>query len=225
LEESLTLIRVGFKNITAMHKYDDTWKNQRKNITKVASSKASIAEFDKIGEVEAARFLLNLLRAPDRLNDHIRHEAGTVIFKVTYGYQTRPDGNDPLVDLAGEAMEYFADATVPGKWHVDILPFLQYLPDWFPGNGYKRSAKRYAAVVDRCRELPYAFTQRQMKEKRHKLSYVSQAIEASASDPYMDHVNKWSAFALCLGGADTVSRSYYMYNRVANESHRLSRPS
>lgn len=53
-------------------------------------------------------------------------EAGTVILKVAYGYQTKAEGKDPLVELAGKTMVQFADATVPGRWLVDILPFCEY---------------------------------------------------------------------------------------------------
>lgn len=54
-------------------------------------------------------------------------EAGSVILKITYGYTAESHGRDPFVDLAGKTMENFADATVPGKWAVDVLPFREYL--------------------------------------------------------------------------------------------------
>lgn len=50
-------------------------------------------------------------------------EAGSVILKITYGYTTEAHRRDPLVDLAREAVHVFADATTPGKWLVDVLPF------------------------------------------------------------------------------------------------------
>jgi hypothetical protein len=46
-----------------------------------------------------------------------------VILKITYGYTTENEGLDPFVDLAQKTMAQFAEATVPGKWPVDILPF------------------------------------------------------------------------------------------------------
>lgn len=55
-----------------MSPYDDSWKIQRKNITKIVSSNTSVSVFDRIQEVEAVHFLLNLLASPDDLFDHIR---------------------------------------------------------------------------------------------------------------------------------------------------------
>jgi hypothetical protein len=115
--------RVGFRHATVLLPYSDTWKTHRKNITKVTSSNISLSVFDNVQEVESIHFLLNVLESPDALFDHIRKEAGTVILKITYGYTARARGNDPLIDMAEEAMHTFSDAAVPGKWMVDAMPF------------------------------------------------------------------------------------------------------
>ncbi|KAI4616762.1 hypothetical protein J4E83_006342 [Alternaria metachromatica] len=114
---------VGWRHAIAMTPYSAEWKIHRKNITKIASTNVSVSVFDKAQETEAAHFLLNLLESPDKLFDHIRKEAGSVILKITYGYTAVANGNDPFVDMAAKTMEQFADATVPGKWSVDIFPF------------------------------------------------------------------------------------------------------
>jgi hypothetical protein len=106
-----------------MMPYTDTWKIHRKNITKIASTNVSVRVFGRIQEVESVHFLLNLLDSPDKLFDHIRKEAGSVILKITHGYTAVAHGKDPLIDLAGEAMQGFANATVPGRWMVDVMPF------------------------------------------------------------------------------------------------------
>jgi hypothetical protein len=108
-----------------MSSYNDHWKLHRKTITKVVSSNVSVARFDRVQEEEAAHFLMNVLAAPERLFDHIRTEAGAVILKITYGYTARNRGRDPLVELAGKAVWTFAEATVPGKWAVDVFPFCE----------------------------------------------------------------------------------------------------
>ena len=105
-----------------MSSYNEQWKTQRKNITKIASTNASISVFDRVQEAESAHFLLDVLEAPEKLFDHIRKEAGSTILKITYGYNTVPKGSDPFVDLATKTMVQFADATTPGRWTVDILP-------------------------------------------------------------------------------------------------------
>ncbi|KAF2635515.1 cytochrome P450 [Massarina eburnea CBS 473.64] len=198
---------VGWRHATAMSPYNEAWKIHRKNVTKVISTTVSVAAFDRIQEVESVHFLLNLLEKPNKLFDHIRTEAGSVILKTVYGYTTEARGNDPFVDLATKSMQQFADATVPGRWVVDILPFLRYLPAWFPGAGFQTTAQKMSVQLAQCVNQPYQFVKKQMREKKHKTSFLSQAIESIGSDAEMEFIHKWTALALYLGGADTTVSS------------------
>lgn len=61
-----------------------------------------------------------------------------------------------------------------------------------------------ADTLKQCVEQPYEFVKQQMREKRHKTSFLSQAIEDIGSDKEMEFVHKWSALSLFVAGADTV---------------------
>lgn len=61
-----------------------------------------------------------------------------------------------------------------------------------------------AKNLNQCVNQPYAFVKQQMREKRHKTSFLSQAIEEIGTDPETEFVHKWSALSLFTGGADTV---------------------
>ena len=50
-------------------------------------------------------------------------EAGAIILKITYGYTAESHKDDPLIDMAGDAMETFGRAAVPGAFLVDVFPF------------------------------------------------------------------------------------------------------
>ncbi|KAF2124167.1 cytochrome P450 [Dothidotthia symphoricarpi CBS 119687] len=197
---------VGWNNSLAMSPYADSFKMHRKNIAKVASSNVALSVFDRIQEVEAAHFLLNMLESPEALFDHIRMEAGAVILKIAYGYTTKR-GTDPLVDMAGKTMEEFAECTVPGRFMVDLMPFLKYVPEWCPGTGFKAKARKMAAQLERTSNQPYQFVKKQMRENTHKTSFLSQAIEKIGMDKELEFIHKWSAASLYLGGADTTVSS------------------
>ena len=87
----------------------------------------SLRVFNRIQEAESVHFLLRLLDDPERFLDHIKTEAGAVILKITYGYNSEPRGSDTLVDMAGQAMHNFAEAAVPGRFLVDVLPACMFL--------------------------------------------------------------------------------------------------
>lgn len=119
--------RIGWKNTLAFSGYTDTFKTHRKNLAKVAGSRVALSVFDRAQEEEAVHFLLNVLASPENLFDHIKKEAGAVILKITYGYTAEAHGKDILVDMAGKTMQEFAEATVPGKWLVDVFPLREHL--------------------------------------------------------------------------------------------------
>ncbi|RYN79807.1 O-methylsterigmatocystin oxidoreductase [Alternaria alternata] len=198
---------IGWTRTLAMHQPNQTFKHHRRNIASVASSSTSLKVFDRIQNEEAAHFLLNVLDSPNELFEHIKKEAGAVILRITYGYTPNAKGRDPLVDMAGQTMAEFADSSVPGKWSVDVLPFLRFLPDWCPGTSFKRTARQMAEQLTRTAEEPYAFVKTQMQDKEAKTSFLSQAIESLGSDASMEYIHKWSAASMYLGGADTTVSS------------------
>lgn len=102
-------------------------------------------------------------------------------------------------------MEQFSAATVPGKWAVDMFPFLEHLPDWLPGTEFKKTARRWKQTMMEVGELPYKFAKDRIKEGR--ASFVSRSIEQAQLEQTFtaenEHAIKWSAASMYSGGADT----------------------
>lgn len=119
------MTRVGWKHIIVLNQYTPTFRLHRKNVAKIAGSAVSLAVFDRVQEEDSAHFLLNMLDSPDDLFEHIRTEADAVILKITYDYTTEARGSDALVDLAEQSMKDFAEATMPGRWLVNVLPIYE----------------------------------------------------------------------------------------------------
>lgn len=196
---------VGWVEAVGLAGYTERFKAMRKTIVKGIGSSAVLNNvFTRVQEEEAIHFLLHLRQSPEKLFDHIRKEAGAVILKITYGYDVEPHGNDPLIDLAGKTMEELAGAGVPGRYLVDVMPFLDYLPSWLPGAGFKKVAERMRSRRTQTTEQPYQFVKQELRQQRNQASFLSQALE---SDPGNDDVQKWAASSLYLGGADTTVSS------------------
>lgn len=205
--QTMSMDMVGWKDSLAFLQANETFKIQRRNFAKVTSSAAVQATFDRVQEEESIHFLKNLLDEPEELFDHIRKEAGAVILRITYGYTPTYKGNDPLIDLAEKALSQFADSSVPGRYLVDMLPPLQYLPDWFPGTEFKQIAKVMRKTTRDTTEIPYLFVKEQMRRGTNKTSFLSKAIQDTNLTPQMEHIHKWSALSLFAGGADTTVSS------------------
>lgn len=55
--------------------------------------------------------------------NNIIRTTGSVILKMSHGYTTEKDGQDPLVTLADDVLSQFSLAAQAGAWMVDMLPF------------------------------------------------------------------------------------------------------
>lgn len=106
-----------------------------------------------------------------------------------------------------EAGEQFSAAVVPGKWLVDILPFLEHMPEWLPGSGFKRTARAWKQTLADVVEVPYGFVKDQMSSGRSGRSFVSKSLEHTAHEKSLrseeELAIKWSAASMYTGGAET----------------------
>lgn len=49
--------------------------------------------------------------------------AGAIILSISYGYNIKRDGEDPLISIIEGVVLQFSTASQPGAWLVDIIPF------------------------------------------------------------------------------------------------------
>ncbi|KAL1984336.1 hypothetical protein VTN96DRAFT_9294 [Rasamsonia emersonii] len=198
---------VGWRNFLSSVEYSSRFRAYRKLMGRLLGSKDSVSRFYPLQEVEVRRFLWRVLQKPDDLVQHLRTEAGAVILKIAYGYTIEPHKKDPFVDLADKTLLVFVAATTPTAWLVDIMPFLRYLPDWFPGTEFKRTARLWRKTVTDLVERPYAFVKQQMAQGKYEPSFVSQLLDKGDLDPEEEFAVKYSAASLYGGGADTTVSS------------------
>ncbi|KAJ5450230.1 uncharacterized protein N7458_006679 [Penicillium daleae] len=184
-------------------------RQTRKNIYQEIGSNKSVSSFNEVQQAEVARFLLRVLDTPEKLQQHIRKEAGAIILKIGYGYTIEPHRKDPLVDLADKAMEEFSYALLPATWAVDFFPMLRYLPPWLPGAGFIKTAQAYKRRVKAFSGIPFEFVRQQMQSGCITPSFLSNLLETNPVEPGSEDENilKWSAGSLYAGGADTTVSS------------------
>ena len=134
-------------------------------------------------------------------------EAAEIILKIVYDYTIEPDSKDPLVEVVDEALTQFSAAVVPGRWAVDMIPFLNHLPEWLPGSGYKATARQWKQTLMEVVNVPYTFAKGRTSSGDIRTSFVSKSIEQARQEGNFDleaeHAIKWSAASMYTGGADT----------------------
>ncbi|KAJ5375711.1 hypothetical protein N7517_007717 [Penicillium concentricum] len=187
----------------------DHVRKTRKHLYQEMGSKNSVARFNDTQTAEVSRFLVRVLDEPDKLQQHIRKEAGAIVLKIGYGYTIEPHARDPLVDLADKAMEDFSYALLPATWAVEFIPMMKYLPAWFPGAGFVKVARSYKSRSEAFSDVPYAFTKQQISNGQFVPSFLSNLLQTNPVEPGTEEeeIIKWSAGSLYAGGADTTVSS------------------
>ncbi|PFH47241.1 hypothetical protein AMATHDRAFT_43065 [Amanita thiersii Skay4041] len=105
---------------------------------------------------ETRAFLRRLHETPEQLCRHIRHTFGAVILDIVYGIKVA-DTNDFYITVAEEAVAGASIAGNPGTFFVDLIPALKYLPNWFPGSGFKQFAEHYRKVNMMMLHKPFEY--------------------------------------------------------------------
>ncbi|KAJ7880112.1 cytochrome P450 [Mycena leptocephala] len=172
--------------------------NQQFNM--VASSSFSGAQ-----RTAAHALLRRLLNNPAGFRDHLKQMAGEVIISVTYGIDVQPI-DDPYVALAEEAIKSLSNARVPGRFIVDSIPILKYLPEWFPGAQFKRIAREGRFLSQAIRNVPFAETKRRMTSGEVTSCFTSKALRdlESGGKHFQESTVKNVAAAMYAAGAHTT---------------------
>ncbi|KAI8240878.1 Multifunctional cytochrome P450 monooxygenase [Colletotrichum sp. SAR 10_96] len=194
---------VGWNDGTGQLRYDDTLRLHRKVFARILGTRTTAAQYNTLQEAEVGHFLLHVLDNPKKLTEHIAREAGSVILNIVYGYNAEQFKKDPLTGMMNDAMEHFAYAATPGNFLVDIIPILRYVPEWFPGAGWKKIANKWAAELKETVDTGYKFVEDQLASGKKNDSYLSRAMSSSEDTPENVQNNKWTAASLFGGGADT----------------------
>ncbi|KAG1729789.1 cytochrome P450 [Suillus lakei] len=201
---------VGWKHLLPLLAYGDRFRQSRKYFHRSIGSSDALGIYDPVQEIETHRFLKRVLTEPDQLQEHIRHTAGALILRISYGYEVK-ENNDPFVDLAKIALDNFSLTTTPGAFMVDSIPFLAKIPEWFPGAGFKRLAREWREIADEMADAPYKFVKDQMAVGIAPESFSSNLLKGHTPTAEEDHNVKWSAVSIYGGGADTTVSAIYAF--------------
>lgn len=138
-----------------VQRYGKEWSIRRKLLHQALTPKA-LATYKPVQEAEALRLCHQLLRLEGlEANDWekmFERFTSSVVFSVAYGH--RIDSlNARVIKQRFEFMTYSASLNVPGRYLVETLPFLKYVPDvltpWkreIKAHGRKEAAANMALV-------------------------------------------------------------------------------
>ncbi|EKM78860.1 hypothetical protein AGABI1DRAFT_129140 [Agaricus bisporus var. burnettii JB137-S8] len=177
---------IGLKRFFLLMPYGDGWRNHRRVFRQYFDPKSLPRDQEKQLDFVRKSLLPNLFAAPKESREHVANCVGGLILSMTYGLPVKTR-HDQLVRFAEKTFNNLAAATAPGKYLVNIIPQLRFLPEWFPGAGFKRVARGILQDLDKLREEPYQATLDAMDEGAIQNCLVSENVEKLRNAPDFDN--------------------------------------
>ena len=171
--------RLGQGNNFGFMPYGLEWRRYRRHFWQHFTSRA-VEGYQSVQRAAALQFLARVVERPSGLRDHIRWWAISswqvvrvsdsnsvcstflaIVLKVVYGVGLAED-HDKYAETFNVSAEGVAQGLVPGKYIVDVLPFLKDVPKWVPGFGWQADFERWRAAVHQVKNVPFAHTKEAM---------------------------------------------------------------
>ncbi|KAI0295307.1 cytochrome P450 [Multifurca ochricompacta] len=194
--------------------YGDRWRRLRRAFHAHFDATTS-KEYRPLEMQAVQRLLRNLLENPDNFSQHLKHMAGQVILSIAYGIDVRPEG-DPHVAVA-EAVLEAVSVVSSNSWAMllDMMPWLLYMPGWFPGASIKHEASKWLPIVDSMIGKPHAEVKAALADGRAPPSVAAKMIlqlDENSSEEEIWTTKAIPGFVYLVGADTTVSslRTFFL---------------
>ncbi|KAK0500240.1 cytochrome P450 [Armillaria luteobubalina] len=197
----------GWGRILSFMRYSDWWRMHRRMFHQYFQPRAVPAYYPV--QMKATSVLLQQLHnSPDAFVQHIRHQAGSIIMKIVYGYDVDANG-DNFVELADRATDTLGIIGIVGTFLVDYIPSLKYLPRWLPGTNFLSLANDGRKFVDDMIDKPFEYASDSLANGSPSSSFVSENltklknINMQQNATQLEIIRNTAGVAFA-GGADTT---------------------
>ncbi|KAA1470988.1 cytochrome P450 [Dentipellis sp. KUC8613] len=175
--------------------------------------------------------LRSLVHDSANIHQHVKDHLGGLMMTVLYGEDEGPT-RDKYVELAEEALHGLVEAGNIGKFLVDFVPLLRYVPEWVPGAGFQTQARVWRKQARDMIEIPFADVKKHYDEGTAPASVTKTLLEQQShgkSNEIDTELVKGAVGVLYVGGADTRRAqveidSVVGHNRLPDLSDRASLP-
>ncbi|CAE6429028.1 unnamed protein product [Rhizoctonia solani] len=145
---------IGMKDFVAFMDTNDLWKKQRR-VMGARLGKHAVTAFRASQELEVRKLLVRLLEthkmpvSSDFLNKEFYRATSAVFLDSVYGYELK-SAEDPFFTNILNMNSILSEASLPTAFLVNALPWMEHIPDWMPGAGWKQTAYEWRALKDRA---------------------------------------------------------------------------
>ncbi|KAH6893682.1 O-methylsterigmatocystin oxidoreductase, partial [Coprinopsis sp. MPI-PUGE-AT-0042] len=130
-----------------IHNYTAQWRDHRRAFHQFFNQNHVQRALRPVIDQEIPKLLKSIVDKPDKHEQALRLYFGTVIIRLSYGTGSSDEERTlRLIKGADEMVREQALAYQPGRYLVGFMPWLQHVPSWFPGAGWKQRLEHLARL-------------------------------------------------------------------------------
>ncbi|KIY71792.1 OrdA protein [Cylindrobasidium torrendii FP15055 ss-10] len=202
---------VGYAKTLVLMPYSPTFRSFRKHFARIMGSPAQLKQYLPMAEQKAKAFVRRMLAHPTELEPQLRTLAGSIILNIAYGI-TVEERDDRFVTMIERILaEGFNNAAVAGKFLVDVMPALKFVPEWLPGAGFQTLARKWRNDFNDMVNVPYQFATQLIADGVAPVSFVSTSLELDDSTAEIENIKHCAASMYGAGADTTVSTEHAFF--------------
>ncbi|KAJ3849625.1 cytochrome P450 [Lentinula lateritia] len=155
-------------------------------------------------ELKSTRlFLLKLYEKPEDFVHLLRKMGGSTILSVIYGYDVDAVQDSAHTENAEQGADGFLQTFMPGSFLVDYIPWMRYIPSWFPGASFQCRAQVWKEAMEQLLHGPFDEMRNSEKfEEGLQSCFVSRCMGKPSGDLNIDQ--EWVIKQTAAGTDTTV---------------------
>ncbi|KAI6117223.1 cytochrome P450 [Pisolithus croceorrhizus] len=191
----------GTYRMTFVLEYGKEWKTHRR-LFNLSLRNDVVDQYNDLHLSHARQLAENILRDSTNFFEHVDLYAGANIIELLYG--RRVEGkDDPVFAMASGLAEVLSrEVTADRIGLLKAIPFLQYLPSWFPGAGFKRKAGQCRKMAAEMVDLPFAIAKDELERGVLSHCMISDILRHGGVD---DSSAKAAISGVYLAGTETTA--------------------
>ncbi|KAG9104363.1 hypothetical protein FRC06_003169 [Ceratobasidium sp. 370] len=204
---------VDLRDSTGLMNPSERWRKHRK-IAHSRLNKQVVHVFHAQQQHQAKLLLQRISDTSHRVESSEQVEVefdrtiASTVFDLVYGYPLK-DVDDPFLIDKKTLTANLNRAVVPSNFLVNIFPALAYVPEWFPGAGWKRTAREWREQKDHTIDSIFNWAKTQVVEWSSLRSITASTLKELRASGYdqaaADDFTKNLAETLYEGATDTLS--------------------
>ncbi|PIL24825.1 cytochrome P450 [Ganoderma sinense ZZ0214-1] len=206
---------VGMEWMLVLMQYGKEWRRHRRAFHQAFHSEA-VAQYQPLQLQMIRRLLARLVESPKNVVQQLNFSFASTLMQLVFGIEIS-EVNDKYFAMAERVRDIGEDVAFPGRYPVELFPWLRYLPAWFPGSHFKRIAEKARHEAESIRTSLHTISTEPSDSDPARDSLVSRLlVSASREFPLLDDLEEFikgvstTAYATGVDTTNTISQVFML---------------